>query len=87
MRILIDIGHPAHVHLFKHFAHIMLEKDHKILFTCREKEYEQELLMKEGFPYISFGKHYASKYCKVLGLIKFNFKMLRVALTFKPDMF
>ncbi len=87
MRILIDIGHPAHLHLFKHFAHIMERKGHKILFTCREKEFEIELLESEGFSYVSFGKHYVSKSGKILGLIKFNLKMLRVALTFKPDMF
>ena len=44
MRILIDIGHPAHVHLFKNFAWQMQEKGHKVLFTCREKEFEIDLL-------------------------------------------
>jgi predicted glycosyltransferase len=39
MNILIDIGHPAHVHLFKNFAWIMQKKGHKTLFTAREKEH------------------------------------------------
>ena len=44
MNILIDIGHPAHVHLFKNFAWDMQNNGHKILFTCREKEFEIDLL-------------------------------------------
>ena len=40
MRILIDIGHPAHVHIFKNFAHEMEKRGHELLFTCRDKEFE-----------------------------------------------
>jgi predicted glycosyltransferase len=86
MKILIDIGHPAHVHLFKNFAWHMKEKGHDILFTTRDKEYEIYLLKTYGFKYISFGKHYKSKPGKILGLIKFDLKMLRTALSFKPDL-
>jgi len=86
VKILIDIGHPAHVHLFKNFAWHMKEKGHDILFTTRDKEYEIYLLKTYGFKYISFGKHYKSKPGKILGLIKFDLKMLRTALSFKPDL-
>lgn len=87
MKILIDIGHPAHVHLFKHFSWQMKEKGHEILFTVRDKEYEIQLLKKYGFKYISFGKHYKSKSGKIIGLLVFNLKMLQTALWFKPDIF
>ena len=72
MNILIDIGHPAHVHLFRCFAHEMLTRGHKVLFTCRDKEFEIALLKAEGFEYISFGKKYSSKLGKILGLLKFD---------------
>jgi predicted glycosyltransferase len=87
MRILIDIGHPAHVHLFKYFARTMQQRGHLVLFTCRQKEYEKELLEAEGLAYHSFGKHYRSGRGKVLGLARFNLLMLRVALDFRPDVF
>ncbi len=87
MNILIDIGHPAHVHLFKHFAHIMAKNGHNIHFTCREKEFEIELLESERLKYLSLGKHYISKVGKLLGLMKFNYLMYKVALKFKPDLF
>ncbi len=87
MRILIDIGHPAHVHLFKNFAWQMQKKGHKILFTCRDKEFEVYLLKKYGFEYRSFGKKYSSKLGKFWGLIEFDFKEFIHGLKFKPDIF
>jgi uncharacterized protein len=57
MKLLIDIGHPAHVHLFRYFAKEMLQRNHKILFTCRDKEFEIDLLKKFNFDYINFGKN------------------------------
>jgi predicted glycosyltransferase len=85
MNILIDIGHPAHVHLFKNFVWIMKKKGHKTLFTAREKEHTIYLLKKYGLEYRSLGRHYKSKPGKIWGLFKFNLKLLKEALKFKPD--
>lgn len=85
MNILIDIGHPAHVHLFKNFALEMQDKGHHILFTCREKEFEIGLLKKYGFKYISFGKKYNSVPGKIWGLVEFDIKAFISGLKFKPD--
>lgn len=87
MRILVDIGHPGHVHLFRPFAKEMQKKGHIFLFTCREKEFEIELLESDDFNYVSFGKKFKSISGKLLGLLIFDFKMLRTALKFKPDIF
>jgi predicted glycosyltransferase len=87
MKILIDIGHPAHVHLFKNFAWIMQKKGNEIFFTVRDKEHELFLLTTYGFKYKSFGKHRRSKIGKIIGLLIFDFKMLNSALSFKPDVF
>jgi uncharacterized protein len=87
MRILIDIGHPGHVHLFRFFAREMLKKGHSVLFTCREKEFEIELLEAYGFDYISFGKKFSGLAGKMFGLFKFDFQELKTAASFKPDIF
>jgi len=87
VNILIDIGHPAHVHLFKNFAWKMQNKEHEIFFTVRDKEHEIYLLKIYGFNFKSFGKHYRSLIGKTLGLLRFNLKMLSSALLFKPDIF
>ena len=85
MNILIDIGHPGHVHLFRPFAQKMIEKGNKVLFTCREKEFEIELLKAAGFEYFSFGKKYNSLPGKIFGLLKFDIKEYIRGLKFKPD--
>ena len=85
MRILIDIGHPAHVHLFKHFALDMQSRGHKLLFTCRDKEFELYLLEEYEFDFINFGKKYKSTIGKLFGMLIFDFK--EAALKFKPDFF
>jgi len=87
MKILIDIGHPAHVHLFKNFTWEMQKKGHDILFTCREKEFEIELLSHYGFKFKSFGKKYKSTFGKLWGLIEFDIKEFIEGLKFRPDFF
>lgn len=85
MNILIDIGHPAHVHLFRNFAHAMEDKGHRVLFTCRDKEFEIALLNANGFLFKSFGKKYKSTFGKVVGILKFDFKEFVTGFKFKPD--
>lgn len=87
MKVLIDIGHPAHVHMFKCFAHEMISKGHKVLFTCRDKEFEIRLLQDLGFDYVNFGKKSKGTLGKIWDLIRFNYKEWKVARKFKPDVF
>jgi len=87
MRILIDIGHPAHVHLFRNFAKEMIKRGHKVLFTCRDREFVLYLLQYYGFGYRNFGKHYETLQGKAFGIVKNILQMLDVSLVFKPDIY
>lgn len=87
MKILIDIGHPAHVHLFRHFAVEMAKKGRQFLFTTRDKEVAVHLLKVYGFACQSFGKPYKKTLGKLWGLIKFDWRLWRVAREFRPDLF
>ena len=87
MRIIIDIGHPAHVHLFRFFTVGMIAKGHDVLFTYRKKEYEEYLLEKLGFTAVSLGKHYSSTAGKFFSLITSVIRMYFVARKFRPDLF
>ncbi|MCB0656580.1 MAG: DUF354 domain-containing protein [Saprospiraceae bacterium] len=87
MRILFDIGHPGHVHLFKNLAQRFINEGSEVLFTTRDKEFEHHLLKAEGLPFVSLGKHYKSITGKIWGLFKYDFKLWRVARRFKPDLF
>jgi len=56
MKILLDIGHPAHVHYFKNFIKIMEDKGHQFLITSRNKEIEHHLLKQYKIAFKSRGK-------------------------------
>jgi predicted glycosyltransferase len=87
MKVLFDIGHPAHVHLFSNLAKILVDRGHSVFFTCREKEFEKELLLHYQFPFYSFGKKRLSRWGKIMTLIKFEWQMLKIAIEFRPDIF
>ena len=87
MKVIIDIGHPGHVHLFRNFAKIFISKGHSVLFTIRKKEYEAELLQTAGLPFIVLGKHYTTMSGKVWGLIWYNLRLLGISLRFRADLF
>lgn len=87
MKILIDIGHPAHIHLFRNFAFEMIDKRHEILFTIREKEFEKKLLEHYALPYESLGRKSDSLTGKLTGILKFDYRLIKVATRFKPDLF
>jgi hypothetical protein len=87
MKILIDIGHPGHVHLFRPFTNLMILANHQVLFTCRDKEFEVELLRSSGFAFKLIGKHYNSKIGKLFGLVFFTLKIYFISLKFRPDIF
>jgi len=44
MRILIDLGHPAHFHLFKNAASELEKRGHQIFWAARNKDVVVELL-------------------------------------------
>jgi predicted glycosyltransferase len=87
MRVLIDVGHPGHVHLFRPLAKQLIRDGGDVLFTCRQKEFEIELLEAAGFRYVSFGKHYKTKSGKIFGFVKFNIQLLFIAIRFRPTIF
>jgi len=56
MRIVIDLGHPAHVHYFKNFIEIMKSKGHDFLIAARDKDVTHKLLSSYGIKYKSRGR-------------------------------
>jgi len=87
MKILIDIGHPAHVHYFKNFIKIMKERRHSFLITARDKEISQHLLNAYDIDYVSRGKGGSSFIDKALYLFKGDLILFKQAIRFKPDIF
>jgi predicted glycosyltransferase len=87
MRIVVDIGHPGHVHFFKHFIWEMEKLGHEIRVTATDKEMTYALLDHYKIPYIRMGKHVKSLAHKLVDIPVLDMKMYRALKKFKPDLF
>lgn len=86
IRVLVDIGHPAHVHLFKHIIWGIEELGGHVCITTRKKDVATALLDACGFEYQVIG-HYPTSIGKVLSFLTTNRKLLKIAHSFNPHLF
>ena len=87
MKILIDIGHPSHVHYFKNFIIEMKRKKHIFLIIARDKEITFSLLKSYGFSYKTRGTGKTTLLGKLFYIIKADWIIIKYAHKFKPDIF
>ena len=64
MRVLFDMGHPAHVHLFKNTIFKLKKDGHDVKITARKKEVTHALLTAYGLDYEDRGKIYTGMFKK-----------------------
>lgn len=77
MNILIDIGHPGHVHLFRYTAQSLAEKGHNVFYSVRDIPVAKRLMDVYGMPYIDLGKKSDSISGKAWTVLKQDIKLLR----------
>ncbi len=87
MRILIDLGHPAHIHYFKNFVAIMQGKGHEFAFVARDKEVLHSLLLNYNIHFTNRGRGKKSLLGKLFYMFYADYIIYYVARTFKPDLF
>ena len=85
MRILIDMGHPAHVHLFRNFIWEMEKRGHEVKVTARDKDVTHQLLDAYHIPYEHVGTIKGGKIRLLMEWIYRDIKILNIARKFKPD--
>lgn len=85
MNVLIDIGHPAHVHYFKNMALQLLELGHQVLFTVKDKEVAVPLLQAYRFRFEVLGKNKKGTISKLAGLFFYTVRFFNTAIRYKPD--
>lgn len=85
MRILIDIGHPAHVHFFKNLVQILSGKGHQILITARDKDVAFRLLDSYGFRYEKMKGYPKNLFAKIVSVLPTDWKLYRIGKKFSPD--
>ena len=85
MKVLVEILHPAHVHVFKHAIRHWLERGDQVLVLSREKECANALLEAEQIEFKSISKLASSKAGLILEMLQRDVTMLGHALKFRPD--
>lgn len=84
MRLLIDIGHPAYVHLFRHLATAFLAKGWEVLFSVRAKGENVELLRAFGQQFSVYGSSWKRIFSKIWSVPQKNTELYRIFKSFKP---
>tara|TARA_B100001287_G_scaffold191398_1_gene161699 strand:- start:10950 stop:12020 length:1071 start_codon:yes stop_codon:yes gene_type:complete len=87
MKILIDIGHPAHVHYFKNFIFKMISSGNQVKLIARDKEVTLVLLDKYKLDYVNRGKGGDSLFQKLIYYPYAVYKFMIESYKFKPDFF
>lgn len=85
--ILIDLGHPAHVHLFRNAAQDWLAQGHRVLFSALDREMILYLLDVYRLPY---RVTYKRRRGRLALLVELAFRALatwRIARQFQADLF
>ncbi|MBG07463.1 MAG: hypothetical protein CME68_01790 [Halobacteriovoraceae bacterium] len=69
MKVLIHVGHPAHVHLFRNVINLLEKKNISVIVTAVDKEITIELLKLYGIKYISIATHQKKLTGKIKNLV------------------
>ena len=85
MRIVVNFGHPAHVHYFKHFIKEMTDNGHEIMCFARERYPIQELLNAYGIEAINRGKGSNKLVGKAMNFFRVVWLIYYHSRKFKPD--
>lgn len=85
MRVLVDIGHPAHVHFFRRPIELLQARGHEILVTSRAKEMALELLDALGVAHVPLSAQRPGVLALARELALRDAKLYRVARRFRPQ--
>lgn len=84
MKILFNIGHPAHVLLFRYVI-IKLRQDNEVIVTAKDKDITYSLLNNYNISYIPLGKPYKGMLAKLAGSSRFIVKIILIILIKRVD--
>jgi predicted glycosyltransferase len=84
-RILVDIGHPGHVHFYKHAIRWLRDEGHDVLIAARDKDVAIRLLDHYGFPYRTVSAAGSGRWGMVRELVQRERALLQLIREFDPD--
>lgn len=84
-RILVDIGHPGHVHFYKHAIRRLRDEGHDVLIAARDKDVAIRLLDHYGFPYRTVSAVGSGRWGMIRELWQRERTLLQLVREFDPD--
>jgi len=85
LKILFDIGHPAHFHFFSEIIQRLKNANHDVLLVIREKDCTRELVEGQKLKFISRGKGAGGFTGRMFYLMKMFFFFRKIIRNEKPD--
>jgi predicted glycosyltransferase len=87
MNILIDIGHPAHVHLLRNLYFELLHRDYKVLVIVKDNLHAaKELLNFYKIPFFSIGSKSDNLLAKAFKQIAYDLKIAKIVFDNKIEL-
>lgn len=85
MRILIDINHPAHVHVYRNTARELERRGHEVTWTATDKNVTLTLMKAYGFEPAVISKYRPGMLNMALAIPARDLRLLSVVRKRKPD--
>jgi hypothetical protein len=85
MKILIDIGHPGHVHFFKHAVWELKKRGHEVFFSAREKDVTLLLLKQYNFDYRTLSAIGRGKFGLYREFFQRELALVKLVKEYRPD--
>ncbi|QKY21969.1 DUF354 domain-containing protein (plasmid) [Halolamina sp. CBA1230] len=85
MRLLVDVTHPAHVHLFRNAIEVLRRRGHEVRVVAREKDVTLDLLAAYGVDHVSLSRSRPGATGTVREWVGRAGGLLRLARSFDPD--
>jgi len=85
VNILVDLGHPAHVHLFRYAIGEWRERGHEVVLVARDKDIVTDLMDAFGWTYTIGSRARTGKVGLFLELIEHDWRVLSVARKCRVD--
>jgi Uncharacterized protein conserved in archaea len=86
IKLLISVGHPAHVHFFKNLIWNLEKKGHIVKIVARDKDVVLKLLDSYGFNYEVISSKGNNLIDLGIELLKRHFKLFKIVRDFKPNL-
>jgi len=87
MNLLIDLGHPAHLHLFKNMIRNLEKNGDDVQITARDKDVLIQLLNSYNFSYSAIGGHEKSFLAKSINMVRRDLGILGIARRKNSELF